>query len=240
MTGPDAEAFAHTVAFQQWLSRRSPTIVCTTNSKLEGTPYPLASYLAQIITARSDCQVIYVDCFCVANAPSQHRPRTRVAKLQQELNDESVEEDLTLRVLEAVFCQLFGLCPDPDGALSSYNDRLAETEASDFQSHIQASGLPGENNLLPLTLHLLQFMPKKVLLSIDGIHHLKDSARKRLVSQTTWLGQHGATLQSMLCGDSAFIGADNTTIAAVVTDDTEAQGASKKHSNQYRCSGDKG
>lgn len=116
---PRLTGFVHTKDFQEWLKGGSSTLICTTSDNRDNVPCPLAACLAKYLQTKSNCCVLYVDCFWIMQSPQQTRVRTLVAEVKNELEPEFVGEDSSNIVLESLYRQLFRQCLGRETALGA-------------------------------------------------------------------------------------------------------------------------
>ena len=214
----------HTKNFREWLNGGSSTLICTTSRNRDNVPSPLAACLAKYLQTRSNCCVLYVDCFWIVQSPQQTRVRTLVADVKIELESEFVGDDSSNIVLESLYRQLFRQCSGRETALNAYHDALSASEASSFRSEILASGLPPRRHLMPLYELLLRSCSMEILVSIDRIQELEELSRARLVAQIVSVNNSEGSVKSLLCGDPDIVTTGSLSGVAIVTDKTEFYG----------------
>lgn len=211
MPEPDLERFIHTKAFQQWVSGMESSIVCMTPVKAstirEGASRQsaLAADLSKYVKSRTDCVMLYVDCFWILQIPKQSRFETIASELRkEEMRADHPGDDQSDIVMESLCRQLFQLCETREEVLRGYCSSLPPEEASHFRTQMIAHGRPRKQDVLPLLGRLHSPSSAPIIISIDRMNTLDDSSRTNLVSSLMALNAHGS-FKSLLCGDESLL-----------------------------------
>lgn len=228
---PDIERFIHTKAFQQWVYSIERIIICTTPVKvgtiLEGASVQstLAADLSKHVKSTTDCIVLYVDCFWILQTPKQSRFETIASELRkEEMRADDYCDDQSDIVMESLCRQLFQLCETSEEVLRGYCTSLSPEEASHFRTQMVAHGRPRKQDVLQLLGHLHSRSSAPIIISIDRMNTLDDSARTKLVSSLMALNAYGS-FKSLLCGDESLLLTKSISLhLPIITVETEIQG----------------
>lgn len=202
-------------------------IICTTSAKTASSiQIPLAASLSKYVETRCSCVVVYVDCVFILQAPKQDRVTALASDLRTGVNVDNDRDDLSDKVLESLYCQLFRLCDRREQILKEYNNCLSPEQASQFRTHIIANGVPRKQDLLQLLSRFHTASSSPILISIDRINVLDDSSRSKLMSNLMALNTHKrGSLKSLLCGNESLPLTGNHMInSSIISDNTEIQG----------------
>ncbi|KAJ8126223.1 hypothetical protein O1611_g7414 [Lasiodiplodia mahajangana] len=226
---PEIGPFTHTIAFQQWLCDRKHSLICAapTDKILMHDPASLQNQLAASLSryseARSNCVVVYMNCFSLLQTPKQSRLETLASELRREGTLTDSDGDGTSdAIMQSLCCQLFKLCNSREEQLRDYDTSLSEKDSYDFRGHITGKGVPRKQDLLQLTSRLLNCSTRHGIISIDCLHFLAESAQNNLVSNLIALKAQ-RSFKSILCGDESLLARNITAHYTIISINTEIQ-----------------